>query len=139
MSADLDAVVAEVSLALACVPAFASAARRHAGPVVSRITPPAAIVEPANDQTFSQTYGPEGMDFYRLDVTVAVSLLGPAATWAEVTPYVRRQGPSSVRTALEDYPYTSCDNVIVPTYEFVVVTFAAGQYLGATFSAEASG
>lgn len=139
MSANLDDVITEVAAALSVVPEFADAERRHTGVAVSRITPPAVIVEPAGDQTLDQTYGPAGMDAYVLEVSVVVALLSPKSTWAEISPFVRKSGPSSVKSAIEGHDYVSCSAVMVGSYEFVVMTFAGVQYLGATFRAEAGG
>lgn len=139
MSANLDSVIAEVATVLAAVPAFADAAKRHTGPNISRVTPPAVLVEPANDQTLNLTYGPAGMDLYLLDITVVVSLLGPNSSWAELAPFLSKTGPSSIYALVEDHDYVSCSHVHVPSYEIVVTTFAGNQYLGAQFRAEAGG
>lgn len=139
MSADLSQVMNEVGAALGGISTLGSAERRHIGTSVSRVTPPAVIVEPSSELDFDQTYGPAGMDLYVLDVTLVVALMGSRSSWAELSPYVSKTGPKSIKKAIEDYAYTACSDVVVPRAEFVVVTFAGVQYLGAMFRAEAGG
>lgn len=104
----------------------------------NKITPPAAIVDLPDTINYDETYG-RGTDRCVITVTVAVGGISARASRDKIAQYANGSGPHSVKAAIEAHTFTACDTPAVPAAEFVVVTFAAVQYLGAQFNIEVHG
>jgi hypothetical protein len=106
-----------------------------------KVTPPAALVSlPAGPGVvYDQTYG-RGLDVISFEVTLLVSKTGgPRIGRAAIAPYADGSGVMSVKQALEQHQYSSCDLVTVKSARFDVVTIASVKYLAVIFTVEAQG
>ena len=107
----------------------------------SSISPPAALVLPPERIQYGTTYG-AGCDRYP-DLWAGVLVANPTSwrAFTELAPYCAGSGPKSVRTAIENYPYTACDpqTVKVTEGEFDVWKYAGIPYLAAIFHIDLTG
>lgn len=107
----------------------------------SKISAPAGLVLPPERIQFGTTYG-AGCDRYP-DVWLMVLVDDPTnwRSYTELAPYCAGSGPTSVRAAVEGYPYTACDpqTVKVTEGEFDVVKYAGIPYLAAIFHVDLIG
>lgn len=103
------------------------------------INPPAALVGYPDTYSFDETYG-RGMDrISDLPVIVAVGKVSDRATRDQITQYVDGSGATSIKTVVESGTYSEFDTVRVTGVVFDVVTIAAVDYLGATFTLDIAG
>jgi hypothetical protein len=104
-----------------------------------KVTPPAALISLPQAISFDQTYG-RGQDKVTIEVTVLVSETGGArVTRSAIAPYADGSGTMSIKQAIEQHQYTSCDTVLVKSARFDVVTIAGVRYLAVIFSVEITG
>lgn len=100
---------------------------------------PAAIVGYPDTYTFDETYR-RGMDrIESLPVVVLVGQVSDRASRDTITQYVKGSGAASIKAVVESGTYTAFDTVRVTGVAFDVVTFAAVDYLGATFTLDIAG
>lgn len=106
-----------------------------------KISTPAGLVLPPARIQYGITYG-SGCDRYP-DLWVMVLVDDPTnwRAYRELAPFCAGSGPSSVRAAIEGYPYTACDpqTVKVTEGEFDVVKYAGISYLAAIFHIDLTG
>jgi hypothetical protein len=100
---------------------------------------PAAVVSYPETYNYDATYG-RGMDrIESLPVAVLVGKVSDRASRDKVTQYVKGSGATSVKAVIESGTYTAFDTVRVTGVTFDVVTIAAVEYLGATFTLDIAG
>lgn len=103
------------------------------------ITPPSALVTYPETYTYDATYG-RGMDrIEELPVAVLVGKVADRSTRDRITQYVNGSGPASIKAVIESGTYTAFHTVRVTGVTFDVVTIAAVDYLGATFTLDITG
>lgn len=103
------------------------------------IVPPAALVSYPDTYSYDETYG-RGMDrITDLPVIVAVGKVSDRASRDKITQYVDGSGSASIKAVVESGTYTEFDVVRVTGVVFDVVTIAAVDYLGATFTLDIAG
>lgn len=106
-----------------------------------KISAPAALVLPPERIDFGVTYG-AGCDRYP-DLWVMVLVDDPTnwRSYQQLAPYCASSGPTSVRAAIEGFPYTACDpqTVKVTSAEFDVVKYAGISYLAGIFHTDLTG
>jgi hypothetical protein len=103
-----------------------------------KVTPPAAIVDYPETLTFDRTYG-RGTDDMIVPIVVVVGKASVRGARDRLARYCRGDGSSSIKTAVEGHPFTSCDDARVAGIDFDVVTIAAIEYVAALFTVEITG
>lgn len=100
---------------------------------------PAAIVTYPDTYTFDETYG-RGMDrISDLPVVVLVGKVSDRASRDSITQYVAGSGAASIKAAVESGTHAAFDTVRVTGVVFDIITIAAVEYLGATFTLDLAG
>lgn len=102
------------------------------------LTPPAAVVTYPLDVTFDATYG-RGMDRMTLPVVAVVGKATDRTARDALAAYCAGTGERSVKAVLESGAYTAFHTLRVVGIDFDVMTIAATDYLGATFSLDITG
>lgn len=111
--------------------------RINNGPA-DQVQVPAAVVGLPDTLTYDQTYG-RGMDRLELSVVVLVARVSARNANKQLAAYAAGSGAKSVKAVLEGGTYTAFDTVRVMRAEFDVITVAAVDYLGATFTLDITG
>lgn len=103
------------------------------------VVPPAGIVSYPDAIEFDQTYG-RGMDrISGLPIILVVGKATDRAARETAAGWASGSGETSVKAALEDHEWASCDVLIVTRCSFDVVTIASVDYLAAMFEADVIG
>lgn len=106
---------------------------------VESIEAPAALIGLPDRIDFDTTYGRGEDDIPDLPVVILVGAPEERASRKAVVAYADGTGPLSVKQKLEDYPWTSCGEIVVPSVEFDNVTYAGVPYLAAIFHLHITG
>lgn len=112
--------------------------RVHAYPP-DAVQPPTAIVTYPDTYTYDATYG-RGMDrISDLPVVLLVGKVSDRASRDTITKYVNGSGAASIKAVVESGTYTAFDTVRVTGVTFDIISIAAVEYLGATFTLDIAG
>jgi hypothetical protein len=105
----------------------------------AKISPPAVVLTYPESVDYDQTYG-RGEDMITdLPVQVIIGRPTDRDTREKAAQYADGDGPASVKTYVEGYAYTACDDVQVVRAEFEVVSIGEIPYLAVTFSCNVTG
>lgn len=107
-------------------------------PYGGKVSPPAAVVTLPDTLTYDGSYG-RGQDSMSLLIHLVVGALAARPSRDAASEFAAGSGPRSVKARLEAHAYTSCHTVHVASCEFNGVTFAAVDYLAATFTVNITG
>lgn len=129
---NLDAVMTEVTGKLATISGLRVKTRSD------QVQTPAGVVGLPDSIDYDATYG-RGMDRITLPVAVLVSKVSDRTANKKLAAYADGSGASSVKAALEAGPNVAYDSLRVTRVEFDVITIAAVDYLGATFTLDIAG
>lgn len=103
------------------------------------VAAPAAIVSYPDTYTYDATYG-RGMDRIEdLPVVLVVGKVSDRASRDKITQFVDGSGAKSIKQVVESGSYTQFHTVRVTAVTFDMVTIAAVEYLGATFTLDLAG
>jgi hypothetical protein len=134
---DLFAVMAEIAVACRTLPNMSG---RVAEWDVGSVTGNSMLVTLPEEIEFDLTYG-RGLDkFSDMIVMLLLPRGNVRAAYKTMGPYVKGDGASSVKKALEAYTYTTCDRAVVTRCGFDEVADRAGvSYLAAVFHLDVYG
>lgn len=98
----------------------------------TRINPPASIIGWPIPYTFDATFG-RGSDSFTFPLTVLVGNVDARSSRDALAEYANGSGDKSIKQAVENKEYTTCDSVRVERVEFGVIAVAGVEYLTGTF------
>ncbi|MDG4762430.1 hypothetical protein [Micromonospora sp. WMMD710] len=108
---------------------------------VQRVSPPFALIPLPDGEgiTYDLTYGRGGDRIEDWPVLVLIDRPARPESRRAIAAYAAGSGSKSVKQAIEDHTYTSCDTVRVTSCEFDVVSYHAVDYLAAMFHLDITG
>jgi len=100
--------------------------------------PPAAYVSYPESMDYHGTYG-LGQHKMELQVVLIVGRTNDRSTRKNLAAYCDSNDTQSVKTVLESFAWTTCDDVTVTGVDFDVVRLAAIDHMAAIFAVSVSG
>lgn len=130
----LDAVMDEVAKAMSQVAGFNVFSYPPATASV-----PAGFVGYPQSIDFDTTYQRGEDTFTDLPVILLAGEPTEKSSRDIVTGWAAGNGPKSIKAALESWPWTTCDQLIVTSCQFAVIDIAGIEYLAVEFDATVVG
>ena len=103
------------------------------------IVAPGGYVSYPRSIDFDETYGRGSDRFTDLPIVLVASKVTTRTARNTVSKWTAGDGPDSVKTAMEAWSWTTCDEVVVTSAEFDLESIAGVSYLAAMFKATVSG
>lgn len=103
------------------------------------VVPPAGYVSYPREVRYGTSYGPTGVLWVDLPVTVVVGKVNDRNARDRVMEYADNEGLRSVQQLLEGHAWASCDDVTVGSASFDVETVAGVDYLAVVFLLSVAG
>jgi len=104
----------------------------------NKVAPPAASVGLPDEYTYDAAYG-RGADALTVPIVVVVGKLDARSSHLQLSRYADGSGERSVKAAVEAGETDAFDSARVTSVDFAVITIAAVDYLGATFTVDITG
>lgn len=133
---NLGDVMEEVTAVLAAVPGMRKA---FAYPPDDIPVAPSAYVSYPQSIDFDQTYQRGEDQFTDLPIVVVAGRVVDRITRDRLSVWVAGDGPESIKAAMEEHAWVSCDDLTITSCEFIPESVAGVPYLAAMFKATVVG